>query len=97
MSVQVATIIRDQIGAQALSMIGASKLAAGENDLSFKIGRNSKSINYVRISLNGLDLYDMEFIRVRAGKITTVSEANGVYDDMLRPMIEKHTGLYTNL
>ena len=38
--------------------------------MSFKIGRNSKGVNYVRIDLDrGKDLYNMEFIQMRKRKV----------------------------
>jgi len=65
--------------------------------MGFKIGRNSKSINYIRIDLKSTDLYDMEFIRLRGSKINVVKKVTGVYNDQLQKMFTKHTGMYTSL
>lgn len=101
----VAEEIFRQIGGQALMMIGAKNKTFGVEDngnvyVTFKIGRN-KACNYIKITLNALDLYDMEFIRIRDGiktgyKRTVVKECNNVYFDMLNTTIEEVTGMYTH-
>ncbi len=93
----VAKTIANQIGNGALFMIGAKNLAGDDNSLSFKIGRNSKSVTHIRVTLNSLDLYDVEFLRCNKNGIKKVSVASGVYNDMLNSIIETHTGLYTSL
>ena len=93
----IAKEIANQIGNRALFMIGAKNLAAGEKTLSFKIGRNSMGVNYVRITLTPLDLYKMEFMSIRGTSVKVKSEVDGIYNDMLNRMIEKHTGLYTSI
>ena len=65
--------------------------------MSFKIGRNSKGVNYVRIDLDrGKDLYNMEFIQM-SGKLKVKSKVKGVYNDQLQKMFTKNTGMYTSL
>ena len=93
----VAKTIASQIGNKALFMIGAKNLAGSENSLHFKVGRNSMGVTHVVVTLNSLDLYDMEFLSCRGTSRKVKAEANGVYDDMLRKLIETHTGLYTSL
>lgn len=44
-----------------------------------------------------MDLYDMEFGKIHGDKYKIVAEEKGVYNDMLKPLIEKHTELYTKL
>ena len=58
---------------------------------------NSKNVNYVRINLNSMDTYDVEFLSVRKFKEKVKSSAKGVYADMLRGTFEQHTGLRTSL
>ena len=69
--------------------------------LRLNLGRNKTSANILVITLNGLDLYDMVFKSVRIGKsslsVKTVSEHNGVYDDMLTEIFQTVTGLHTQL
>jgi len=92
----VASIIRDQISGKTLFMLGAKNLLAHENALSFRI-RGSKAVNYIKITLNGSDLYDMEFGKVWGTKYTVKATHNDVYNDMMHNLIEKETGLYTKL
>lgn len=92
-----AKTIASQIGNKALFMIGAKNLAGSENSLHFKVGRNSMGVTHVVITLNSLDLYDMEFLSCRGTSRKVKAEANGVYADMLNEMIEVHTGFYTSM
>ena len=96
-----ADIARDQIGHKALYMIGAKDFvfgkSGGKNSLVFKIMRNSKGVSHIRITLTSLDLYDMEFLAIRAGKIRVKSKEKGVYGDQLGVMIKKNTGLNVRL
>ena len=90
----IANTIKQQIGNKALYMIGAKNLIATESGLTFKIMRNSKSVSYVKIELNGADLYDVQYLNGN-GKLKT--EDNDIYFDMLHQSIEKNTELYTSL
>jgi len=95
MSGEIASIIRDQIGHPALFMIGAKNLLAGENYLSFRISRNCKKVNYVKIVLNGLDLYDIEYGKVHGFNYTVKSTDENIYFDGLRSSIKRNTGMDT--
>jgi len=86
-----------QIGNKALYMIGAKKLVGSNDGLQFRIGRNSKGVNVVRITLTSMDLYDVEYLSVRGTSVKTKSKDEGIYNDMLLKSIEKHTGLATSL
>jgi hypothetical protein len=94
---EIAQEIANQIGNQALMMIGAKQLGFTQNSLTFKVGRNAKAVTHVRITLNSLDLYDMEFLRIRGTDVHPIAIANDCYSDMMNRMIETHTGLYTKL
>lgn len=95
---QTANIIRQQIGAKALYMLGAKNFsfdAAGA--LAFRI-KGSKKVNYIKITLDrGMDLYNMELGKIWGYNYKVVAEETGLYDDMLNTIIENHTGLYTSL
>lgn len=93
----IANTISKQIGGSALFMIGAKNLLDHGDALSFKIGRNSKSVNYVKITLNSNDLYDIEFCWVNKNGVKERSREDGIYNDMLRGAIERNTGMYTSL
>jgi hypothetical protein len=84
-------------GNKFIAMTGAKNFAVGPKGMGFKIGRNSKSINYIRIDLKSNDLYDMEFIRLRKSQIKVVKRVTGVYNDQLQKMFTKYTGMYTSL
>ena len=84
-------------GNKFIAMTGAKNFAVGPKGMGFKIGRNSKNINYIRIDLKSTDLYDMEFINIRGSKIKVVKKITGVYNDQLQKMFTKYTGMYTSL
>ena len=50
MTNQIANTIKDQIGPKALYMIGAKDLMGFENGFGFKIMKNSKKVNFVKIT-----------------------------------------------
>lgn len=93
----VAKTIADQIGGRAFYMIGAKNLVNHGDALSFKVGRNSKSVNYVKVTLTPADLYDVEYgwVTKKGYKVRATDE--GIYCDMLHDSIERNTGLYTSL
>ena len=86
-------------GNRFIAMTGAKNLAVdkAKNTLHMKIGRNSKGVSHLRIKLTGADLYDMEFLQVRAGNVKVKAKETGLYADQLRKMFTKHTGMYTSL
>lgn len=98
---QVATILAQQIGNRAFRMIGARDLLGREDGLSFRIGRNAKSVTHLRITLEPSDTYKVEALRIRRvqGVLTpkVVESRENVYVDSLHTTIEALTGMYTNL
>lgn len=97
-NMQIAQTILEQLGGKRfIIMTGAKNLGAGENYLSFKIGRNPKGVTHVKITLTPMDLYDMEFFKVRGTSFKKVSEIDGVYFDQLQDIFTDRTGLYTSL
>jgi len=95
----VAREILNQLGGNKFRvMTGAKNLMGFENGLVMKIGRNSSNSNYLKITLNSMDLYDMEFAKVsRMGEKKSVREYNNVYNDSMVEVFERHTGMYTKL
>jgi hypothetical protein len=91
-----ATIIRNQIGYRALTMLGAHTLLAGKTYFQFHI-RGSRKVNTIRIDLDPGDTYTVRFFRYRGIKVINVASVSDVYSDSLRTVIERHTGLYTSL
>ena len=95
----VAKTILEQLGGNKFCMMtGAKNLAGDENSLSMRIGRNSSNSNYLKITLNSMDLYDMKFAKLtRMGELKSVKEYDNVYNDSMVEVFEKHTGMYTKL
>ena len=95
----VAKTILDQLGGNKFRMMtGAKNFVGYENGVSMKIGRNSSNSNYLKITLNSMDLYDMKFCKLtRKFEEKSVTEYSDVYNDMLTEVFEKHTGMYTKL
>ena len=56
---KAATILKQIGGNRFIAMTGAKDLGSTNKSLQFKIGRNSKGINHVRIAHNAKDLYDI--------------------------------------
>ena len=95
----VARTILEQLGGNKFAvMTGAKNFIDTGDGLSMKIGRNKTSSNYLKITLNMMDLYDIRFSRVSPmGGERSVTEYNNVYNDSLVDVFEKHTGMYTSL
>jgi hypothetical protein len=99
---QIAETILSQLGGQRfLAMTGAKNLAVMKNGLQMKInGRHPElgvKVNLVQITLNGSDLYDLNFGNVRADKLSVVKVLNDVYFDQLMDLFEANTGLYVTI
>jgi hypothetical protein len=81
-------------------MTGAKHFLALENGVSFRYPGSEHS-NYVKIILNGKDLYDVEFGKIRNVKgvptYKLVETMDDLYFDMLKPIFEQHTRLYLSL
>jgi len=95
-NVEIATEISKQIGGGAFYMLGAKNKVAVENGLSFRI-RGSRKVNYIKIVLNALDLYDVEYGKIHGMNYKVVATDKGLYFDMLHKSIETNTELYTSL
>jgi hypothetical protein len=95
-------IIKYLGGHKFVVMTGAKQIFALDNGVQFKIGRNVKSINKVKITLNGMDLFDMQFLSVKMTKdfdvkVKTIAEYNNVYFDQLENVFHNTTKLNTRL
>jgi hypothetical protein len=92
-----ATIIRQLGGGGKLQMmIGLKQLINEPNGVTlvFPLPKHRGAVNRVRITLNGKDLYDMEFIRTRGRSQKIVKEFNDVYAEDIKDRFEEGTGLY---
>ena len=96
---EVAREILKQLGGNKFRiMTGAKNLVAGDNFLAMRIGRNSSNSNYLKITVNSMDTYDMKFCKLtRKFEEKSVSEYSNIYNDMLQDQFTAHTGMYTSL
>jgi hypothetical protein len=89
-------------------MTGAKNFYTNGNDLCFTIGRNKSKANRVKICLNVMDTYDIEFIKFTNDRLTkdfqyieakfeTLDKIEDIYNDNLTEVFERYTGLYTRL
>ena len=98
MNNEIATTILNQIGGrQFIAMTGSKNFVNTGNGLLMKLSRNASGSQYLRITLNGGDVYDMEFYSVRGIDIKMKNQIGGVYADQLYRIFEQVTGLYTRL
>lgn len=93
----VANTIKEQLGRSFALLTGAKNFLGDTNSLSFRIPSTKRGINYVKITLNGRDLYDVTFGKIRGLNYTVVDEAEDVYFDSLQDVFENRTGLYCTL
>jgi hypothetical protein len=95
---QIAKTILNQLGGNKfVVMTGAKNLGAGENYLSFKVMRNASKATHIKITLNCMDTYDIEFIRCRKFEAKTLKTVEGIYAEDLQRVFTSETGLNTSL
>ena len=95
----IANEIYRQLGGNRFRvMTGAKMMVSTENGIRMRIGRNKTNANFMEVSLNSLDLYDITFAKLtKMGEMKSVKEYENVYNDMLVSIFESHTGMYTTL
>ena len=110
--------IAEQIGGNKFLVMTGSKFQYYGYDklgyvyLMIKLTRNQSKAQYLKIQLNGLDLYDLTFSRIKKTltplakelgikvydeEVIIVKEYKDVYADMLQDIFTSVTGLYTRL
>jgi hypothetical protein len=96
LSQDIAKTILDQLGGHRFVVItGARNLTSHLNALSFRLptGSTKNKANYVKITLNGEDTYDIEFQAVRRYRATVTGHLAGIYADQLQEVFTAETGL----
>lgn len=95
---EVGLTILDQLGGtdKLHAMVGTHCITLLDNGVRFKF-KGSRIANCCEIILNGLDLYDVTFYRIRGTDCVTTSEEQDIYCDMLIDLFEENTGLYLTL
>jgi hypothetical protein len=91
-------ILRQLGGNKFCAMTGAKNFVGTSNSLSMKIGRNSSDSNFLKITLNSMDTYDLKFCKLtKRFEEKSVTEYSNIYNDMLTDQFTAHTGMYTSL
>lgn len=76
------------IDARAMWAWGAKDLVNTGSGLQFKVGGMAKFKGHVLVKLNGGDLYDLEFYKIRKGQINVIQKFDDVYAEDLVNMID---------
>lgn len=102
-------ILKQLGGNKFLAMTGAKNLTCDNNSLNMKLSKNMSKANYLKITLNSLDTYDIRFYNVTDGRMNMktfesspiknkdIKVLNGVYCDQLQEIFTEVTGMYTSL
>ena len=95
----VAKTILDQLGGNRfIAMVGARNIAGDDTSINMRIMKNKSKGNYLRIKLNSLDLYNMQFISIgKDYNLIVRVEKNNVYAEDLQDIFTSVTGLNTRL
>lgn len=94
-NVQTATTILNQLGGKRfIAFTGSTNFVATKSGIIMKLCRNRSKATHLKIELNGLDLYDVNFIK--AGKeLQDVRSFSNVYSDQLEEIFCETTGFWT--
>jgi hypothetical protein len=92
-------VLKQLGGRKFIAMTGAKQFVRDDKNkaIMFKIPKAKNGINYIRITLTSMDLYDIEFMAFRGTNVKTVAREKGIYNDQLQSVFTKNTGLYTSL
>jgi hypothetical protein len=94
----VAQTILNQLGGRHFAlMTGSKNFVAGKDSLTFRVGRNPKNINLVKITLTPSDMYDVEFIKARGVNIKVAAKDEEIFVEDLKDSFFEGTGLYASL
>lgn len=93
---ETAKTILNQLGGNRFIAMTGAQCYSDKNKLIVKF-KGSKISNYVSITLNGSDLYDVEFKKLRGMDFKTIATFNDIYCDMLTNIFEQTTKLYTRI
>lgn len=92
-------ILRQLGGNKFIAMTGANGFSYNNNSLTFMIGKNKGKYKAISITLNPLDLYDIDFIKQKRLPLLEVIKETikNVYVENMLEIIENKTGLDTRL
>ena len=95
-----AEILRQLGGSKFIAMTGSKNFTYDSKNpfyLSMHLTKNKAGAKFLKIELNGLDLYNVTFSKLIKEQIVTVKSFENVYDDMLQNIFTQVTGLSTHL
>lgn len=79
-----------QLGGESFVMTsGATGLVGSADSLNIKLGRNSKHVTHVRVTVTHDGLYDMTFFTISKGP----QSYDGIHREMLQEVFGVNTGL----
>ena len=95
----IAIIIFQQLGGyyKVNAMIGIESLVYCENGIQFKVKCKGSKANFIRIIVNALDLYDVEFGNIKGEAYKQNNVFKNIHCEDLKDLIESETGLYLSL
>lgn len=81
-----------------IAMIGGKNFVKDTNWVSFKFMRGAANkANYIKITLNAMDLYNVEFGKIHGLNYTVKSEIEGLHADQLFGHFQDETKLALSL
>ena len=78
------------------AMLGANTFTSSKDGLSFMF-KGSRKVNHVKITLNGMDTFDIIPGRIHGGTYTQGKTVTDVYGDQLAEAFRDLTGLETRV
>ena len=94
-SKEIAVTILQQLGGMGRlkAMVNIKNITLVENGVLFKMPVAGAKANFVKVVLNSMDTYDLTLTKVHGKSIKVVAEHPGIYDTMLKGLIEKGSEL----
>lgn len=91
------TILSQLGGNKFIAMTGARRFSWDDNGRVLSFALPIIPGHHMRITLTAMDDYQLELIRFRAGKATSVKQQDGVHCDNLQAIFTEMTGLRISL
>ena len=97
MSKEIAQTILQQLGGRRfIACTGSHSFSYEGPTLHFRVRRNPRNVNAVRITLTPSDLYKVEVLRIRGDQIKVIDIADDIFCDMLQDSFLQLTGLHAS-
>lgn len=92
---QIAKTIRDQYGSKFTLVTGAKNFVGLKDGLQFTIPRAKDGITMVVVKLNGNDLYDVQYGKIKNLEFVPIHTSENIFSSELRSDFTEKTGLHT--